>query len=272
MSCPSAITDVLSGRIQWCVVHGDSAQVLTALPRRSVDHVLCDPPFSPNVHLLQRRMLRGNSKRAGHEQVGFAPLGFEALTPELRRLCGMHFARVARRWVLVKCDAEGQQAWQAELERAGGRHVRVGIWHKLSAQPQLSGDRPAVAHEAFEIAHVRGERLRWHGGGLHAFWAHAIATDRNGTNSRIHTTQTPVALWLDLVSQFTDPGELVLDPFAGSGSLGVACLRLGRRYLGVERQAHYAESAHEWLAAENRGSTLAAARAGQLGLFSGGAR
>ncbi|MBN9687152.1 MULTISPECIES: DNA-methyltransferase [unclassified Corallococcus] len=268
MSCPRpAIDDVLSGRADWALIHGRAEDVLPRLPRRAVAHVLTDPPYSPAVHSLQRRMKLGSGSKnsaTGTHRVAFAPLGFDALTPELRRLCGVHLSRVARRWLLVKCDAEGQAAWQAELERAGARHVRVGVWHKLGAQPQLSGDRPAVGHEAFEVAHVRGERLRWNGGGLHAVWTHPIATGQ-----RIHTTQTPVSLWLELVTQFTEPGELILDPFAGSGSLGVACLRLGRRYLGVEMQAHYAEAARGWLAAEAQGLSLSAARAGQMGLFAG---
>jgi site-specific DNA-methyltransferase (adenine-specific) len=271
MTCPRpSIDDVLAGRADWALVHGRAEDVLPSLPRRAVAHVLTDPPYSRQVHQGQRRLVRGTGRvTAGavrRNDVATSELGFDSLSPELRRVCGMHLPRVARRWLLVKCDAEGQAAWQAELERAGARHVRVGVWHKLGAQPQLSGDRPAVGHEAFEVAHVRGERLRWNGGGLHAVWTHPIAT-----GERLHTTQTPVSLWMELVAQFSEPGDLVLDPFAGSGSLGVACLRLGRRYLGIEMQAHYADTARDWLSAEARGLTLAAARGGQLGLFAGAA-
>jgi len=60
---------------------------------------------------------------------------------------------------------------------------------------------------------------------------------------------------------------VVLDPFAGSGTTGVACLRLGRRFIGIERDPKYIEVARERLAAEESGSTLQAARAGQVPLF-----
>jgi len=72
---------------------------------------------------------------------------------------------------------------------------------------------------------------------------------------------------LELVEAFTDPDEIVLDPFAGSGTTGVACLRLGRRFIGIERDEKYAAAATERLAAESKGLDLRAARAGQLSLL-----
>lgn len=265
----------------WEIVHGDCAEILSTMAPTSVDHVITDPPYGENVHGQQRRMLRGAG--AGHTArthrgadgrgrglVGPADLGFEALTLELRRSCGAAFARLTRRWVLVFADMEGQGGWQADLQRAGARHVRFGVWWKIAAQPQLSGDRPASACEAVEISHARGERMRWNGGGLPGRWGptpYPIETDRNATGARVHTTQKPLALMLELVGLFTDPGDLVLDPFCGSGTTGVACIRLGRRFLGIEKDAKYAAIARERLEAESKGLTLTAARAGQRSLF-----
>jgi site-specific DNA-methyltransferase (adenine-specific) len=72
---------------------------------------------------------------------------------------------------------------------------------------------------------------------------------------------------LELVELFTDAGELVLDPFCGSGTTGVACLRLGRRFIGIEKDEGFARIATERLEAESQGLTLRAARAGQMPLF-----
>lgn len=55
----------------------------------------------------------------------------------------------------------------------------------------------------------------------------------------IHPTQKPVELMADLVSLFSRAGDTVLDPFAGSGSTGEACVSLGRRFLGIERDGKY---------------------------------
>jgi site-specific DNA-methyltransferase (adenine-specific) len=51
---------------------------------------------------------------------------------------------------------------------------------------------------------------------------------------RLHPTQKPLALMRDLVRDFTQPGDVVLDPFMGSATTGVACLEEGRRFLGIE--------------------------------------
>ena len=273
MSATATIQGVLEGRARWCVVQGDCLDILPTLPPRCVDHVITDPPYSEHVHSKQRRMLRGrggwvaDGQAAGRGQIGFVPLGFDALHAKTRRACGVFFPRVARRWILVFHDLESGHLWGADLERAGGRHVRSGIWRKIANQPQLTGDRPAVGCEGVEVAHVRNARLRWNGGGLPAFWEHAIATDRNGKGDRVHTTQKPLSLLLEMVEQFTDPGDLVLDPFAGASTTGVACIRLGRRFIGIERDPTYAHTSRDRVAAESDGISLSDARSGQQPLF-----
>jgi hypothetical protein len=285
----STLGDVLSGHAQWVVVEEDCRDVLPMMPERSVHHVINDPPFSRHVHALQRRVMTGPHRRFARQRGGTAKdlkyygnpvvqdLGFAHLAASLRSLCGAEFARVTRRWIIVKSDMEGVTDWKRVLTRCGdARWVRFGVWWKDGAQPQLSGDRPGQGTEGLAIAHAAGQRMRWNGGGKHARWKHAIATDRNGTGERVHTTQTPVSLWIELLEDFTDEGELVLDPFCGSGSLGVACVRLGRRYIGIdngrnEKGVPLAEIARQGLLAERAGISRGAYTAGQLGLFGGAA-
>ena len=74
-------------------------------------------------------------------------------------------------------------------------------------------------------------------------------------------------MWLIGTSTVAD--STILDPFAGSGTTGVACLRLGRKFIGIEKDPTYFALACERLRAEEQGSTLQAARAGQLSLLGG---
>ena len=70
-----------------------------------------------------------------------------------------------------------------------------------------------------------------------------------------------------LIADFTDPDDIILDPFCGSGTTGVAAIRLGRRFIGIERNPTWAALSIEHIQAEAAGSTLQAARAGQEPLF-----
>jgi site-specific DNA-methyltransferase (adenine-specific) len=54
-----------------------------------------------------------------------------------------------------------------------------------------------------------------------------------------HPTEKPLALMAEFLRQFSNPGELVLDPFMGAGTTGVACLDLGRRFIGIEQDPHH---------------------------------
>ena len=256
------LTEVLGGQRRWVVLPGDCRELLPLIPDGAVGHVLADPPYSRHVHTAQRRVRRSEGKPG---RVVPEPLSFESLSDELLEFVAAQCARVARRWVLVFSDVENVSAWRAALAAHGLTHRRTGAWVKLGAQPQMSGDRPAVGFEALEIAHPRG-RSRWNGGGRPAVWTHPLATG-HGEGLRLHPTQKPLSLLLELVRDFTDEGDLVLDPFCGSGTTGVACVRLGRRFIGFELNPSWATLAAERIAAEEQGLSLRDARAGQLPMF-----
>jgi len=85
-----------------------------------------------------------------------------------------------------------------------------------------------------------------------------------------HPVPKPDGWMLWLVALASASGETILDPFAGSGTTGVACLRLGRKFIGIEKDPTYFALACERLRAEEQGSTLQASRAGQLPLLGTG--
>jgi len=253
----------------WQVIHGNCREVLPTLGQ--VDHVITDPPYSEKVHKSERSGAMVEEPGKG-EAAYFrnTDLGFAHLEPELRAFVSSEIGRLSRRWSLIFADIEGAPAWATDLARGGTNYVRTGAWVKIGATPQFTGDRPATGFEAVVIGHrAKAGRYRWNGGGRHAVWSHPIVLDRNGPGDRIHTTQKPLSLMLELVELFTDPGDLVLDPFCGSGTTGVACIRLGRRFIGIEKDATYAAVARERLEAESKGLTLRDARAGQLPMFGG---
>jgi DNA modification methylase len=74
----------------------------------------------------------------------------------------------------------------------------------------------------------------------------------NGAGAKVHPAQKPLGVMLWLVGGLTEPGDLVVDPFAGSGTTGIACVRLRRRFRGVERSLAYLQIAERRIAAYGR--------------------
>lgn len=261
-----AVKETLDGLRTFAVVQGDAVEVMRGI-RDGVDHVFTDPPYELEAHTKQRRMKTKVKRRGGPRNVEARPLSFEAITDEGRALAGAEFARLARRWVGVFCQVEAAMKWSAALAPLLTTK-RVGVWVKPDAMPQLTGDRPGMGYESIVFAHPKG-RSRWNGGGRVGVFVH---NKGHGARKSLHETEKPVALMMELISLFTNPGDIVLDPFAGSASTGVACLRLGRRFVGVERDPKVAKLARERLEAEFFGLDVEAYRREQLPLFPGAAR
>lgn len=236
---------------------GNCIDVLSTLDR--VDHVITDPPYCLDFGKCVTRGRRDATTRK-------RPMGYAAFAPDDVRAVGPILAGLASRWCLVWSDVESTALWREALAEL--RYVRTGAWFRTNPCPQFTGDRPGIAFEAVTICHAQG-RMRWNGGGCCAAWSHHQPHGTTGGPENDHPTPKPLALMLDLVADFTDPGETILDPFAGSGTTGVAALRLGRKFIGVEKDPKYFALAVERLRAEENGSTLSAARAGQLPLLGG---
>jgi len=245
--------DVIEGRARWCVVEGDNRQVLPTLPL--VDHAITDPPYNAATHANGLCGTIGDFASAADRGVTFGALEDARGTARALVAC-------ASRWVVAFCAVEQVGEYAVG---AGDAWVRAGVWDKINPSPQLTGDRPAQAVEALAIMHRKG-RKRWNRGGGAGIWRCA---PQQGADRPDHPTPKPVALMLALIEDFTDPDDIVLDPFCGSGTTGVACLRLGRRFIGVEREPKYAAVSRERLEAESKGLTLRDARAGQLSLLGG---
>ena len=249
----TAFSDVLEGRSRWAVLTGKWQDVLAGLGDKSVDNVITDPPYTGWV----QDRLTTNTRSNGRGSV-VVPCSFAALADFDHVAAGLRFAK---RWSIFFCAIEQLGDYQ---HAAPDEWIRSGVYRKERACPQFSGDRPGNACEGLAIFHNKG-RKRWNGGGSHAFWQ-AMPEARATTG---HPTAKPLALMTRIVELFTDPGDLILDPFCGSGTTGVAALRLGRRFVGVEMNPTWADAARERLTAECENSTAAAREAGQMPMFGG---
>jgi site-specific DNA-methyltransferase (adenine-specific) len=222
----------------WILHQEECLTGLARLPDSSVDVVITDPPYEAECHTSHRLVARAGGK------LEVEPLTFPPITEELRIQSAQQMARLARRWILVFCQVEAAMKWRAALEAGGAVYKRTCQWIKPDGKPQYSGDRPGIGYESIVACHAPG-RSRWNGGGSHG----VFIVNKSGDPRTGHQTQKPLALMEKLVRLFSDRGELIVDPFAGSGTTGVAALRQGRRFAGWEMNPEYAEMARRRLAA-----------------------
>jgi site-specific DNA-methyltransferase (adenine-specific) len=205
------------------IIHGDSLVVLPHLPAASVDLVLTDPPYVVNYRSRDGRSIAGDSESTWIAQA------FRQLFRILRPNC---FCISFYGWNLADVF---MSAWR----KAGFKPVGHIVWVKRYASGQrflryqhesaylLAKGRPRPRH--FPLKDV----LRW-----------------EYTGNVLHPTQKPVSALRPLIGAFSRQGDLVLDPFAGSGSTLVAAAELRRRYLGIEIERRYWQVARRQLKEE----------------------
>lgn len=219
----------------------DSLELLPALG--SVDLVLTDPPYESHMHSAKRvQKSYGAIRRIrtdGHANP--PPVDFASIDG-IRERAAVSAVAASAGWALIFCTPEGVAPWRDVLEAAGARYKRACVWVKPDSAPQFNGQGPAMGAEMFVSAWCGRGFSRWNGGGRRNIWTYPCQPpDRHGE----HPTEKPAALLADLISLFSDPEALVLDPFMGSGSTLVACVRTGRRGIGIEIDPRYFDIACE---------------------------
>lgn len=207
---------------------GDSRELLADLEDQSVDAVITDPPYTERTHGMAKT---NRGKGHGVAAVDFAPFTDAALSAALAE-CG----RVSRRWVVATLDYAHAAVFDA-APPAGLRSLRVGVWVKPNPMPQISADRPGQGWEAILFMHRADSKPTWHGGGRAGVWTHPVVQNSG------HPTAKPLSMVADWVRLFTNPGDTILDPYAGSGTTLRAAKDEGRRAVGVELDERYCELA-----------------------------
>lgn len=222
------------------------------------DVTIADLPYRRHVH--------ENATSCGTEALGGSgpgvhnrDLGFAHLDPKLRWYIARLVAQT-KRWSLLYSDFENSWLVRLACEAAGAEYVRAVPWVRWS-QPQLSGDRPTQGFEMTQLFHRQyiGKRggkkplaKTWNGRGNLTHWDHkALRRDDK------HPTEKPLDQALDMVCYLSEPGELIHDPTCGRGTTGVACVLLGRRFVGCELDATEAVLGQDRIAKALRGELSA---------------
>jgi site-specific DNA-methyltransferase (adenine-specific) len=200
------------------IIHGDCLDVLRGMPDASVDAVVTDPPYGIKADRRQRARGGKQHGRAMAASRDYGATSWDDARPS---------ADVFREMLRVGRDAVVFGGnYFADLLPPSSSWI---VWDK---------DNGTNNYADFELAwtsHKRAARKvrwRWHG---------MLQEPGHPKDVRVHPTQKPLGLMLWVIENYTKPGDLILDPYAGSGTTGLACQMLGRRFIGIEREAEYVE-------------------------------
>jgi site-specific DNA-methyltransferase (adenine-specific) len=201
---------------------GDCMEIMPALA--PVDHVISDPPYEDELHKAVGRVRRSDGRKM------ITDLGFSGVNARRAEIV-KSVVRISKGWAILFTLAEGVRSWRDELQACGAKYDTCLAWIKPDSMPRMNGQGAARGFECAVTAWCGDGYRSWNGGGKRGVYTHLTNhRDRDGR----HPTEKPLPLMVELIGDFTQPEQTVLDPFMGSGTTGVACVRAGRRFIGIE--------------------------------------
>ncbi|MGD9966459.1 MAG: site-specific DNA-methyltransferase [Hyphomonadaceae bacterium] len=238
------------------IIEGDCVEEMRKLADGSIDLVFADPPYFMQLGGALTRPDQSNVDGVDDEWDKFADFAaYDAFThawlAEARRVLKPNGAI----WVIGSYHNVFRLG--AALQDLGYWILNDIVWRKTNPMPNFKGTRFTNAHETLIwAARSKDAKYTFHYDALKMLndelqmrsdWTLPICTGqerlKNRDGRKLHSTQKPEALLHRVVLATTRPGEVILDPFFGTGTTGAAAKRLGRHYIGIERDAEYAEAA-----------------------------
>jgi DNA modification methylase len=233
------------------VIQGDCLDVLAKLPERSVDLVFADPPYNLQLQadLFRPNMTKVDAVNDAWDQfASFA--AYDAFTRKWLSACRRVLKDEGTLWVIGSYH---------NIYRVGTALMDLDywilndtVWIKQNPMPNFRGARFTNAHETLIWAQkVRGAHYTFNYRSMKALnedlqmrsdWYLSLCTGKERlkiNGAKAHPTQKPEALLYRVILATTRPGDVVLDPFFGTGTTGAVAKTLHRHWIGVEREARY---------------------------------
>lgn len=238
------------------ILAGDCIEIMNGLPEKSVDLVFADPPYN-----LQ---LEGALHRPDNTQVDAVNEAWDKFDSFA------HYDAFSRDWlgaarrVLKDTGALWVIGSYHNIFRVGVTLQDLGywvlndiIWRKSNPMPNFKGTRFTNAHETLIwAAKSKKARSTFNYNAMKAFnddlqmrsdWELPICSGgerlKDASGKKLHPTQKPEALLYRVLLASSNPGDIVLDPFFGTGTTGAVAKKLGRKWIGIERDKSYIKAA-----------------------------
>ncbi len=244
------------------ILKGDCVAELEKLPAASVDLVFADPPYNLQ---LDGRLTRPDQSEVDAVDDAWDKFASFAAYDDFTRAWLLAVRRVLKPtgtfWVIGSYHNIFRVG--AILQDLGFWILNDIVWRKTNPMPNFRGRRFTNAHEtliwASRDSDARGytfnyEALKRANDDLQmrSDWLFPICTGherlKGGEGRKVHPTQKPEALLHRILTAASKPGDVVLDPFFGTGTTGAVARRLGRHFVGIEREQAYIEAAEARIA------------------------
>jgi modification methylase len=244
------------------IIVGDCVEELDRLPAASVDLIFADPPY--NLQLNNELFRPDNSRvdAVDDEWDKFASFAaYDEFTRAWLSACRRVLKPTGCLWVIGSYHNIFRVG--AALQDLGFWVLNDVIWRKTNPMPNFRGRRFTNAHETliwastgakaryvfnYDAMKALNDELQ-----MRSDWLFPICSGaerlKQDCGRKTHPTQKPEALLHRIILASSEPGDVVLDPFLGSGTTAVMAKRLGRRFIGIEREKAYADAAEARLAA-----------------------
>jgi DNA modification methylase len=233
------------------ILQGNCIDILKSLPEKSVDLIFADPPYNLQLQndLYRPNMTKVDAVNDGWDQFnGFAE--YDAFTRDWLSASQRVLKDTGTIWVIGSYH---------NIYRVGSIMQDLGFWIlndiiylKYNPMPNFRGVRFTNAHETLIWAQKKkGAKYIFNHQSMKALnedlqmrsdWYLPIATGSQRlkvNGKKAHSTQKPEALLYRVIMASSNPGDVVLDPFFGTGTTGAVAKRLGRNWIGIERDKKY---------------------------------
>jgi modification methylase len=243
------------------IYQGDCREVLAGLPERSVDLIFADPPYNLQLRQELRRPNMSLVDAVDDDWDQFEDFAaYDRFTHEWLAACRRVLKDTGTIWTIGSYHNVHRVG--AAMQDLGFWTLNEVVWVRTNPMPNFRGVRLTNAHETLIWAKKSVEQKRY------TFNYHALKNLNDGKQMRsdwhlpicsgaerlrvdgakLHSTQKPEALLYRVILASSTPGDIVLDPFFGSGTTGAVARRLGRRFVGVERELAYITAANARIA------------------------
>ena len=244
------------------VMVGDCVAELEKLPDASVDVVFADPPYNLQLEGGLTRPDQSVVDAVDDDWDKFASFSdYDAFTRAWLLACRRVMKPSATLWVIGSYHNIFRVG--TALQDLGFWILNDVVWRKANPMPNFRGRRFTNAHETMIWASrdQKAKSYTFHYDALKAGnedlqvrsdWFLPLCTGqerlKDGEGQKLHPTQKPEALLARVLMSSSNPGDVVLDPFFGTGTTGAVARRLGRHFIGIERESAYAAAAMERIA------------------------